>query len=368
MSNYPDVPGDSNFERYQSTDRYFYNNLVVIRRWATGACGGNSDCFQWGSCGTKATGYGHICDWFGCECPINYPFLLDGEKMVCDTFTSNIETNAPSLNSSLRRVPFVNPVNGGTVTTEHINAIRDSLLDEYTSRRWVLTDSTKRTGLTNLEEIVGEIIDAPSIQNLATFINYLINRGVADGDYDDYNFLAECDSFSSAGNGGFSTTNNLSVTAPSTTDTVTANNVLGLMQVVDNLRRACICNTNCSCFSNCDCNYNCKCNYSDIRLKENVKDIRGKDVINKLPAKSWKYTGINGTHFSFIAQDVKKTLENMGYTDQKVVEADQNGLLKISRPYELIAFLWDNVKDLNKSYEDLNEKVNKLLEKINKER
>ena len=361
--NYPDVPDNANYQKPTSTSDYFYENEVEITPWNDRSdCSGNRTCWNfncnsnWGAC------TGNQCNWFGVRCPINYPFLLNGQKLICETFTSDIDVNAPSLtdDNARKNSYFTIPSVGGTVTSEHINAIRDSLLDEYTKRRWVLTKGTVRTALINLEEIVGEIIDAPSIQSLATFIEILIDRGASSSSAEDYNFAAsEYDNFPA----GFSTTNSLSAIPPLSGDTIDASVVLGLMQVVDNLRKACICNDNCACFGECTCNWNCKCNYSDIRLKERVENIKGKDIVNKLPAKSWKYTGFNGTHFSFIAQDVKKTLEDMGYTDQQVVESDENGLLRISRPYELIAFLWDNVKDLNKSFEELNEKVDKLVNK-----
>jgi len=337
ISKYPNPPNGPYSVPYKTPD-YFYDNTAVIQPY-------------WLGVKKDTTCTGNLCPWFGVECPENGPFLLDGEKFICGAFTDPDDPKPPTG-------AYNPPVTGGTITAEHINALRDSILEEYGNRRWIL-ESQLRQDVVDFEETLGTVINTPNLEAIGDFIQYIIDRG-------DSNIQAEAYDFVTDGGynnypSGFNDSNGETIpTAPTSGTQVDASDIRALMEIVDNLRKACVCNDNCVCFGKCDCNWNCGSNYSDITLKEDIQEIAGRDMINNMDAKAWKYTGVDGTHFSLMAQDVKRCLEGMGYRDQKVVEEDENGKLMITRPYELMAFLWDNVQDLNKSFEELNRKVDEL--------
>lgn len=138
-----------------------------------------------------------------------------------------------------------------------------------------------------------------------------------------------------------------------------------IRELINHLRTDCVCHTDCSYYSQCDCHNNCGNNYSDASLKDSFETIDGKDLVNSIESSTWKYkenTGIDDdkTHFGFVAQEIKEVLESKGYTDQAIVKEDEDGVLLIEKPYELIAILWDNVKSLNSDMEDVKSIMNDL--------
>ena len=84
---------------------------------------------------------------------------------------------------------------------------------------------------------------------------------------------------------------------------------------------------------------------SDRRLKDEIEDLAGRRVIEKLKPKSftWKKTGKDG--MGFIAQDIEKVLPDL-------VEADEEGMRAVNY-LDIIAPLVDNVQELNARVKEL---------------
>jgi len=139
-----------------------------------------------------------------------------------------------------------------------------------------------------------------------------------------------------------------------------------MRKLVNHLRTDCICHSDCSYYDACSCHNNCGCNYSDVNVKDYINEFNGREIVDNISPSSWKYkkeigqmNGVDdGTHFSLMAQDIKQTLENAGYTDQKIVQENSEGILVVEKPYELISFLWDNVKQLNSDIDSIKSKLN----------
>lgn len=79
--------------------------------------------------------------------------------------------------------------------------------------------------------------------------------------------------------------------------TITALQWTNLAARYDQMRQACICNTDCACNLVCACHNDCGCNYSDERLKENIEFVETKDGVNVysftyLWDKATKYLGV----------------------------------------------------------------------------
>jgi hypothetical protein len=186
------------------------------------------------------------CTWYGDACPSNGPFLLEGNAYDCDAFTDS--DTEPSTTK-----PFTVPTQGAIITTDQLIALRNSILEEYNNRRWIIRDY--RTSVSDFEVLLGEVIDDPDINTLRDFVGHMVNRDSIFGyDYDPNaaGRITDPSGFTNVG------------TLPgdkNTGETILNADIRDLMEIVDNLRKACVCNGNCSCFANCTCNWDCKCNY-----------------------------------------------------------------------------------------------------------
>lgn len=255
---YPNPPNDNTYNVPQDVPDTFYDGNTIIRHYNDGPTKITTTSVLY-NCKTNknSTCTGNECPWYGCPCPTNGPFLLEGKKfggVNCSPFT-NPDATKPDIINFEGPIPSV----GGTVTAEQINALRDSILEEYGNRRWILEDPL-RQNVVDFEETIGELLSAPNIDVLGNFIQYIIDRGDSAIQAEDYDFVGDLGYDNSVS--GFNDTDGYVIsTAPLAGDQVEATEIIELMTIVDNLRKACVCNDNCTCFGNCDCNWNCKCNY-----------------------------------------------------------------------------------------------------------
>ncbi len=204
------------------------------------------------NCSTNrdSTCAGNECAWYGDPCPTHGPFLLDGQRFDCTTF-DDPDVLIPGI------ISYATPNVGVVASAVQLNALRDSILDEYSNRRWIL-DSTNRQNVVDFEALLGEIINAPNIDVLGDFIQFIIDRGEVP--YQSYNFADDL-AYVNIPTGFQDTDHHTISTPPNTGDIIAASDIRELMGIVDDLRKACVCNNNCVCFGNCDCNWNCYCNY-----------------------------------------------------------------------------------------------------------
>ncbi len=197
---------------------------------------------------------GNQCGWYGDPCPTNGPFLLSGECFDCSSFTD------PDLDIPTTTV-FTIPLSGSVATAQQLNVLRHSILNEYSTRRWILEDPNRAT-VVSFSETVGDLIEAsPNIENLGTMIEFMIDRG--DIPYQPYDFTTDA-SYDNAVSGFYATdsgVNVISSSPPVSGTTIESTEIYELMNIVDNLRRSCVCHQNCTCHGHCLCNWNCQCNY-----------------------------------------------------------------------------------------------------------
>ena len=198
---------------------------------------------------------GNQCSWYGDPCASNGPFLLDGQCFDCSSYTDP-DTQNPTP------IAFSVPNTGVVATALQLNALRHSILEEYSNRRWIL-EGANRTTVVNFSETVGDLINAsPNIANLGAMIQFMIDRGKIP--YQDYDFVNDPDPNVRYDNlaTGFQDTDYHTIgSPPSPSTTILSTETRELMGIVDDLRKACVCNNNCVCFGQCDCNWNCLCNY-----------------------------------------------------------------------------------------------------------
>ena len=90
---------------------------------------------------------------------------------------------------------------------------------------------------------------------------------------------------------------------------------------------------------------------SDIRLKNNIKDLTENDLdkLNNLVPKSYNLKNSQGIHFGFIAQDVEKEFPNL-------VSKDSDGMKSVNY-LEMVPILLHKINNLEKKVEELTKKT-----------
>ena len=90
---------------------------------------------------------------------------------------------------------------------------------------------------------------------------------------------------------------------------------------------------------------------SDIRLKNNIKDLTESDLdkLNNLVPKSYNLKNSKGIHFGFIAQDVEKEFPNL-------VSKDSDGMKSVNY-LEMVPILLHKINNLEKKVEELTKKT-----------
>ena len=101
-------------------------------------------------------------------------------------------------------------------------------------------------------------------------------------------------------------------------------------------------------------------NSSDVRLKENIKEVNNKtfvDMVKYIKPKEFKYIDKDEKHIGFIADDVLNS--KMPKHWYNIVHKGSEGYLRMDYS-KMVAPLWGCVQSLLSEVEDLKKEVKKL--------
>ncbi len=95
-------------------------------------------------------------------------------------------------------------------------------------------------------------------------------------------------------------------------------------------------------------------NPSDLRIKENIKDItlEETDKLMKIIPKQYNFINSNETHYGLIAQDVEKELPLL----VKNTKDENHSVLKTINYLEMVPLLLLKIQDLQKQIDELKNK------------